>query len=384
MKIIYFANTDWYLYNFRKELLFKAIDRGYEVVLISPAGKYGKKFLDEGLDWKPIFANRNYKALSKINLVQEARSLISVIKIYKDVKPDIAHHFTIQSVIYGSIAAKAVNTKVIVNAIAGLGFLFTSKNCINKIFSVFIAFLLKISCMNNKTKMVFQNDADLQQVIKKRIIKKSQAYLIPSSGVNLQKFKYIDKSKKQDNSINVLMASRLLRAKGVMEYIEAGEKFSKISTINFYLAGEPDFGNPSAISEAELDSIKNSSSTEYLGHIEDMAELYEKIDIFVLPTFYGEGVPKSLIEAGASGCVLITTDYPGCKEVVKHGETGLIVPPKCAENIVQAIKTLEKNKELRSNLSKNAREHIKSNFDIDIVNDKTIDLYSILETSDNY
>ncbi|MFC1668707.1 glycosyltransferase family 4 protein, partial [Chlamydiota bacterium] len=255
-------------------------------------------------------------------------------KIYLREKPDIILHFTPKINIYGAIAAKYSKRKCI-NTVSGLGHSFIKSNYLSKI----VGLLYKCSC-RFCTYVFFQNRADLEFFIKKRFIKRKKTVLVKGSGVDTNYFNpsYCRESKKRRNNTIFLLCGRLLWEKGIFEYISAAEKVRKnYPDTEFLLLGPVDSGNPSSISEEKINKLTEKGIVTYLGYTDDVRPYFCKSDIIVLPTYYKEGIPRSLLEALALGKPIITTNMPGCKEVVDDGKNGFIVPIKNIEHLVTAM-----------------------------------------------
>ncbi|MEM7402393.1 MAG: glycosyltransferase, partial [Pseudomonadota bacterium] len=185
--------------------------------------------------------------------------------------------------------------------------------------------------------------------------------------------------KKKDSKIKILMATRLLRAKGIYDFVNAAKAIKpKFSHVNFYLAGEPDSGNPSSIDSKEFHQWKNDDYIEILGHVNSVENLLAKMDIVALPSQYGEGVPRILVEAAACGLPLVATDVPGCREIVFDGKTGLLVPPGDLSSLIDALEKLIKDAEFRRTCGEQSRLHCEENYSSNVVNNKTMQVYESL------
>jgi len=363
LKVILFANTDWYIFNYRLPLARALKKEGNEVILMSPPGRYSHLLEQEGFRWLSFPLERK-----RMNPFAEIMTIIQLFFILKSEKPGAVHFFTIKPVLYGSFAAHICGVPKIINAITGLGYIFSNANLILR---NLVLCLYRISL--HKTSVIFQNPADLDIFVTNKLISKNQAYLIPGSGVDTEIFHLTQ----EPSGIPVIMlASRLLRSKGIPEFVEAARqiKHENISA-RFVIVGEPYTDNPDSIMQDELNGWQNEGTIELWGWHDDMADVISKASIVCLPTTYFEGLPRLLIEAGACGRPVVTTDIPGCRMVVINGENGIIIPPGDINALIIALKSLIQNSEMRHAMGHRNREIVERNFSIDMIISKTLELY---------
>jgi len=370
-KILYFSNSDWYLYNFRLALAKSALQEGYEVVFVSPPGDYVNRILESGIKWLPIRLSRR-----GVNPLGEIASLISLWRIVSQERPSIIHNFTIKCVLYGSFVGKLKRVGGVVNAITGLGYVYSS----NTIFSKVLKNVVNIAYRNalKNTEVIFQNPDDEALLLGKKLVEKSKSHLIRGSGVDIEKFRP-SRSNSEKKDICILLASRLLWSKGVGEYIEAAKKISnEMSQVIFQVAGDFDPGSPDAISTNTVKKWEREcgNKVEFLGHCSNMDKLIAESDIVVLPSYYGEGVPRILIEAAASGKPLITTNMPGCKEIVINGVNGVLIEPRDSNELYLALVQLIKDSSLRYKMGGESRKLVCNFFSEEIVFQKTLGIYA--------
>lgn len=378
MKVLLFANTDWYLYNFRLSLAKTIRERGMEVVLVSPPGPYVKLLEENGFRWVRLEMNRR-----SVNPVTELATIWRLIRVYRAEKPDLVHHFTIKSVLYGSVAAKFTAIPAIVNAVAGLGYIFSSSSLYARILRPFVRAMLRYSLGGRNTRLIVQNPDDQFMFLKQRLVTPEHVHLIKGSGVDIGRFLPIQRQSSE--TIRVLLATRLLWDKGVKEYVDAARVLtSSCEEAEFLIAGEPDDGNPAAVQQRNIDEWSAEHVIKALGHVDDMRALLQSVDIVVLPTNYGEGVPRILLEAAATGLPMVATDVAGCREIVLDGVTGYLVPPKSHDHLASAIIKLIKNNVLREALGRGARAKAVEEFNEEDVIRHTIDVYrELLATGPN-
>ena len=348
-KIIYFISEDWVFLNHRFDLAKKIISSGFKLSLITKVSNYKKEIEEEKINVINLKTERG-----SLNIRKSFKDIYKIFKIYKKLKPDIVHHFGIRQIVHGNIAARLAGIKKSYNSITGLGSVFISGNIILKFF---ILTVLKISLLFKKSYILVQNKYDFD-FVKKKLPNKNNI-LLPASGVDTNKFL---QTKEPKGNVIFLFASRIIKDKGIIELIEATKQLkSQKKKFELYIAGSPDFQNKSTISHVQLKTWESLGYIRYLGLVKDMKQLYKKVHVGILPS-YREGLPKSLLEAASSGKPIITTDVPGCNEIVKNEFNGLIVPPKDSNELMKAMKKLILNKKLRISMGKKGRELIKKNF----------------------
>jgi glycosyltransferase involved in cell wall biosynthesis len=373
VKVLLFANTEWYLYNFRRSLALALRDAGHEVLLVSPPGPYGKKLESLGFRWIAApMQRRSLNPLRELSLVLWLRRLI------RDEHPDLVHGFTIKCAVYGLLAARLAGVIGRVGSIAGLGYVFISDDLRARALRPVVRALLRASLGGENARLIVQNSDDASLVASSRIVEPSQIRLIRGSGVDCERFSPAGDasgSVRTDERVRLLLASRLLWDKGLREYVAAARQLlADGQNAEFLLAGDPDEGNPASVSESDVRGWVEEGVLERLGHVDDMPDLYRSVDIVVLPS-YREGLPKGLIEAAACGLPLVTTDVPGCREVVTDGVDGLLVPVRDSGALAEAIARLCDDPALRERLGKAARQKALAEFDERIVIKQTLDVY---------
>ena len=361
-KIIYFISEDWVFLNHRFDLAKKIISSGFKLSLITKVSNYKKEIEEKKINVINLKTERG-----SLNIRKSLKDIYKIFKIYKKLKPDIVHHFGIRQIVHGNIAARLAGIKKSYNSITGLGSVFISGNIILKFF---ILTVLKISLLFKKSYILVQNKHDFD-FIKKKLPNKNNI-LLPASGVDTNKFL---QTKEPKGNVIFLFASRIIKDKGIIELIEATKQLkSQKKKFELYIAGSPDFQNKSTISHVQLKTWESLGYIRYLGLVKDMEQLYKKVHVGILPS-YREGLPKSLLEAASSGKPIITTDVPGCNEIVKNEFNGLIVPPKDSNELMKAMKKLILNKKLRISMGKKGRELIKKNFSNSKATKDIINLY---------
>lgn len=371
LKLILFANTDWYLYNFRRSLALGAKAAGYDVLLVSPPGPYGQKLLDLGLRWVAAPMKRR-----SLNPLREAALLTWLWRLMRTEQPDIVHSFTIKCAIYGALAARVAGTAR-VNAVAGMGYVFISNERLARVLRPIVRMLMSIALGGERARLILQNQDDAAFFEGAGITLPGQIRLIAGSGVNCERFSP-PADVHRDLTLRVVLAARMLWDKGVGEFVEAARiTRAKRPNVAFVLAGDPDPGNPAAIPESVLHEWQAAGLVEWLGHVDDMPGFLAQADIVVLPS-YREGLPKSLIEAAACGRPLITTDVPGCRDVVTDGVNGLLVPVRNASALADAIARLAGDQALARRLGEAARAKAVAEYDERSIVMRTLAVYEEL------
>jgi glycosyltransferase involved in cell wall biosynthesis len=373
MKIILFANTEWYLFNFRLSLARALQAQGHEVLLISPPGEYGARLQALGFRWQALPMDRK-----SLNPLQELRLLVHLWQLYRHERPALAHHFTIKCVVYGSIAALLARVPARVNAVAGMGYVFTNQALKARLLRPVVRGLLRLVLNGRGARLILQNSDDVAAFAQAGLVRPAGVRLVQGSGVDLSRFQPGTQTAQAGEPTRVLLAARLLWDKGIAEYVEAARRLrGQGLPIRFLLAGAPDPGNPAAIPQATLDGWAAEGLIELLGQVSDMPALFASATMVVLPS-YREGLPKSLIEAAACALPLVTTDAPGCREVVTHEVDGLLVPIKDALALANAIERLHLNPAWARKLGQAARARALQQFDERIVIRQTLAVYGEL------
>ena len=370
-KVILFANTDWYLYNFRRTLALALVAEGYDVLLLSPPGEYGSRLQALGLRWQALRMDRR-----SLNPFREARALIGLLTLLRRERPALIHAFTIKCAIYGSLAARLTGIPARINAVAGLGYVFASKELKARLLRPVVRMLLRFALQGRNARLILQNPDDQALFERSGLLEAGHIDLIRGSGVDCSRFCPRPASGTRNGPPRVLLAARLLWDKGVAEFVEASRMLrAEGRNIRFVLAGVRDPGNPAAVPESTLREWVEQGVLDWLGHVDDMPALYASVDMMVLPSYYGEGVPRSLIEAAACALPLVTTDMPGCREVVADGENGLLVPPRDAKALARAIARLVDAPDQAAQFGQAARAKVLAEFDEKIVIARTLDVY---------
>lgn len=370
-RVLLFANTDWYLYNFRRSLALALRDVGHDPLLLSPPGAYGERLRGLGLRWEPVPMERR-----SLNPLREATLLLELARLFRREKPDLVHGFTIKCAVYGSLAARLAGVPAQVNAVTGLGYVFTSQDTKARALRPLVRTLMKTALGARSARLILQNPDDVAMFERSGLVDPGRIRLIPGSGVDCRRFAPMHRPARQaEEPFRVLLPARLLWDKGLAEFVDAARRLqAQGRDIEFLLAGEPDPGNPASVPEDIVRGWVEEGLVRWLGHVDDMPALFASVDVVALPS-YREGLPKGLIEAGACGKALVTTDVPGCRDVVDDGVDGLKVPVRDAAALTAAIVRLHDDPALAARLGGAARERALNRYDERIVIERTLAVY---------
>jgi glycosyltransferase involved in cell wall biosynthesis len=374
MKFVFYANTDWYLYNFRLSTALRLKAEGHDVVMLSPPGEYGERFSAHELRWIQLTMDR-----ASLNPWREAQTISALTRILRAERPDLLHNFTVKCAIYGALAARAARVPAVVNAVAGMGYVFASDAMLARTLRPMVKLLMRGTLGGKQSRLILQNPDDADAFVRARLVPQQHIRVIRSSGVNLERFLPVD-AITEPRPLRVLLAARLLWEKGIGEFIEAARMLrAQGRNIEFVIAGSPDPGNPRSASREQAEGWVAEGLVDWRGHVDDMPTLMRSMDVIALPSYYREGVPKSLIEAAACGLAVVTTNLPGCREVVSEdGVDGLHVEPRCARSLAERLAMLDDDRVLVRRLGDEARRKAMEHFDEQMVIRRTIEVYDEL------
>ncbi len=331
-KLLYLISEDWFFCSHFMDRAKAAQAEGFEVLVLTRESRHGHLIREAGFRLLPLEMER-----SSTNLWKEGRVLRQVWSTYRRERPELVHHVALKPIIYGSLVARFLGIRGIVNAPVGMGYLFTSRHFKATLLRPVVRVLLKGLLNPRGSKVVFENDEDLQTTVSNGTVRSADAVLIQGAGVDTTRF---HPTLAPAGPPVVVMAARMLKDKGVKEYVEAAALLKQRGVAaKFWLVGAPDPGNPSSFTTAELQAWQSEGAVEWLGHREDMAALLRNCHIACLPS-YREGLPKFLLEAMASGLAAVSTDTTGCRHAVQEGVSGLLVPVRDAHALADALQKL--------------------------------------------
>lgn len=365
------AHWDWVIYNFRLPLARALREAGAHVVLVCPSGKYVSHFLQEGFRWHRWDVSRR-----GIHPWRELSAIRQLTNFYKKERFVLVQHFTVKPNLYGTLAARLANLPVVVNLFSGLGFVFTP-TIKARLIRILIRPLLRNLLQRKGTISVFQNPTDQLRFVQMKLAPFEATRVIKGTGVDVTRF--APPSGKATSPPMVLMACRLIKEKGVEEFVNAARRVAAAGIeARWVVAGEPDEGNPSAIARDQLRRWQREDIIQWIGHVDDVLPLLQEASIAVLPTYYPEGIPKFLLEAAAVGLPMVATNIPPCREVVEHGRNGFLVPPLDAYSLARSIEVLLRDEEMRTLFGVSSREIAVSRFDQKKIVSAYMDLYRSL------
>jgi glycosyltransferase involved in cell wall biosynthesis len=370
--IVIVVNKANFFLSHRLNFALELKKKGFQIHILSDGTNYDvEKIRNHGLFFHQINFSRVFNGL-----FFEIKTIWNLYFLYKSIKPDVIHHVTIKPIIYGNFICKVLGKKKIINSISGLGFLFIDKSIKSKFAKYFIIKMYKSFFKGASKRVILQNEDEYNFLLKNNISNRENLRLIPGAGVNTNIFK---PSNEINENRNIVFAARMIKDKGAEELVEAVIKLNEEKfNISLILLGGIDKEYPSHIEEERLIKWSKNKFIKWLGHTNDILSYYQKAFIVCMPSYYSEGVPKSLIEAASVGKPIITTDMPGCRSIVKNNYNGILVRPKNIEDIVRAVKFFINNPDKVNQYGKNGRELVKQKFDEKIIVESTIKIYEEL------
>lgn len=367
MKLYIVVNVDWFFLSHRLPIALAAKNVGWDVTVVTADTGRLKDIEAAGLKVVNLPMSRVGK-----NIWQELKTFWFLYRLYTREKVDVVHHVGMKTILWGTLAAKFAHVHGVVNAITGLGVFFAEEN--NSVMKKVLPSVLRFAHHRDHLLAIFQNQEDKRLYIESGIIHENQARFIKGSGIDLNVFCYAPAP--EAGKIIVLLTCRIIRKKGVFILIDAAEMLrgEYEEKVEFWIAGGLD-DHPDAITKAEMDAVCDGHYIKWLGKRDDVKDLLQQCYIFAFPSYYMEGLPKSLIEACAVGRPIVTTDNNGCRDVVTDGLNGFIVPVKDAKALADKIKVLIEDPALRSVMGRAARETAEREFSIEGVVEKHLGIY---------
>lgn len=367
-RIIYVITEDWYFWSHRLDLARAARDAGYAVTIATHVTNHGDRILQEGFELAPLPLERR-----SMNLIREMPVIFSLVRLYQRLRPTLVHHVALKPIVYGSLAAGIARVPFVVNAFAGLGYTFMERA---PRFSRWIAKTsLKLAMKPPRSLALVQNADDQRLLVQEHIVSAARTVVIPGSGVSIHAF---TPGPLPAGVPIVLLAARMLWDKGIGEFVEAARLLKgRGYEARFVLVGRRDEHNPAAIPVSQLETWVRERIVEWWGHREDMPAVYRDASVVVLPS-YREGLPKALLEAAACGKALIAADVPGCREVVRPFENGLLVPVRNALALAEAIETLLRDRDRCRAMGMRARDIAEKHWASEVVTKQVLELYGKL------
>lgn len=371
MRLLFVVNDAGFFLSHRLPIAIAAREAGYDVHVATIPGAAVNDVVTHGFTHHMVPLTR-----SGMNLFIELFGFWSIFRLFLRVKPDLVHLVTIKPVLYGGIAARLAGVHGVVTAVSGLGFAFTARGVRVGLVRLLIGGLYKLAFGKKNLRVIFQNPDDRAKLVELGVARPNKSVMIRGSGADLSAYCVVPEP---IGVPIVTMASRLLKDKGVCEFVEAARLLNEKGVkAHYWLVGDVDFRNPMSISHSELELWREDGLVELLGYRRDIAEIFAASNLVVLPSYYGEGLPKVLVEASACGRAVVTTDMPGCRDAIEVDVTGVLVPPRDAAALAAAIQRLLEDDDLRRRMGKAGRLLAEREFPIEKIVSAHLDVYQTL------
>jgi glycosyltransferase involved in cell wall biosynthesis len=374
-KVLILVSEDWYFCSHRLPLGRALRAVGADVVVACRVRDHGDVIRGAGLRLAPIGLDR-----SGLNPLRDLATIREILRLYRREKPDIVHHVALKPTLYGALCARLAGVPAVINALGGLGYMFASDAATARLLRPLVKGALRLLLNRRNSRTILQNPDDMALFKTGLGVRRENLTMIQGAGVDVTRFR---PTPFPDGTPVAVCVSRMLWDKGIRELVEAARLLrDRGVALRIRLVGPTD-DNPASIPQATLDAWRADGLVEVAGPSEGIAGEYARAHIAVLPSYYGEGLPKSLLEAAACGRPMVATDWPGCREICRDGVTGLSVPPRQAEPLADALAQLAGNPALRETLGAEARRVAETEFAEPIVLEATLGVYRALlaETS---
>ena len=373
-KILFVVTEDWYFCSHRMPLAIAAIRAGFQVAVATRVTKHQKIIEESGIRVIPL----SWMRRSSLNPIRELFALWELIFLYRRERPDLVHQVALKPAIFGSLAARLTGVPGRVSALGGLGFIFSSTRVWARLLRSLILPLFRVAFNHQRSRLILQNRDDQSVMVDAVGIDPRFIRLIRGAGVDMNQYQLTRPAVGQPI---VLLAARMLWDKGVNEFVDAARLLrQKEVSIRFVLVGEPDIENPLSLSQAQLQAWHDSGEVEWWGYREDMSFVLGQASVICLPSYYGEGIPKELIEAMACGRAIITTDMPGCRDTIFNDANGILIPPRDAHALARAIETLINDKAKREAMGLAGRRIAEERYALPLIVAETISVYTELDS----
>ncbi len=367
--VLFVVTEDWYFVSHRLPLARHLQRAGYRVVLAARFTTHLQALESEGIQCVPLRLRRR-----GASPVAELQAILELRGVYRTLAPAVIHHVALKPVVLGGAAAVGLRGPAVVNAIAGLGFLFSAPSWRARLGRMAVLLALRGLFARRASWVIVQTPEDERILARMGVGDSHRRVLIRGAGVDLATFQAAPQA---PGVPVVLYAGRMLSSKGVPEFVQAAERLRGHGVrARFVLVGEPDPDNPASLTTSKLEEWHASGVVEWWGRRDDMPHVMTTAHIVCLPTTYGEGVPKVLLEAAACARPIVATDWPGCREVVIHDENGLLVPPRQVEVLAAGIRLLVEDPSLRTRFGAAGRKRVEQFFSLEAVAAQTQELYA--------
>jgi glycosyltransferase involved in cell wall biosynthesis len=371
-RLLYVVNIPRFFVSHRLALARAAQAAGYEVHVATAGDDAANlaRIRDAGLELHPIPLEQHGR-----RPVAELRTLAALISLYHRLSPDLIHHVTIKPVLYGGIAARVTRRRAVVAAMSGLGRTFRDDDGRPRPPGLPLMLAMRFALPARSTHVLVQNSDDLTLLSDLRIASEGHASVIPGSGVDLERF---PATPQPQGLPRVLYSGRLMRQKGLLSFVKVARRLA--GSAQFVVAGYSELGSPDAVPVEQLEQWAHEGLSDWIGPRDDKPSVLARASIVMLPTVYGEGVPKALIEAAACARPIVTTDTPGCRDICIDGVNGLLVQPGSIDGLEHAIRRLIDDPALRERMGSEGRRLVEERFGLERVVAQTLGLYADLLT----
>lgn len=370
-RLLYVYNDPAFFLSYRLPIAVAAREAGFDVHVAAPPDPGWREVMEAGFPFHPFALDRRGNGP-----IEEARSIASLGRLYRSLRPDLIEHATIKPVIYGSLAARLAGSPPVLNHITGLGYVFSDRRPSTRVLRRVVEAAYRVAFRLPRLRVVFENEDNLAHFVAHGLVRERDAVLVRGGGTDIERF---DAREEPEGVPRILLPSRMLWHKGVADFVGAARLLARRGVrAEFVLAGDTDGGNPGAIPRAQLEEWSGEGIVTWLGHTTDMPATYANSAIVCLPSRYGEGVPRALIEGAATARPLVTTDTPGCRDIVREGENGLRVPPGDQEALADALARLVLDPGLRRRMGERGRDIATAEFSLTSVIRQVLGLYGDL------
>lgn len=369
-RILFLAAKDGYFFSHRLELAVRIKAAGYDVKLIAPGGPYRERIVAAGIPVIDVPMDRQGK-----NPLADLRTVRALYDVYRREAPDLVHHVAVKPILYGSLAARLARVPCVVNAMPGMGYIFLSQQLLSRTIRPGVKLSFRMLMNAKNARVILQNPDDVERWVGWGVMRRDRIALIRGAGVDIDKFA---PTPEPEGAPLAIIPARFLFDKGIGEFVEAARILRRDGVAaRFVLLGEPDRKNPEAIDEATLQRWKAEGVVEIWPWRDDVHVALSESHLVCLPS-YGEGLPKTLLEAAAAGRPIVTTDVPGCREVVRDGDNGFLVPARDAVALAAAMRKLLVDPALRERMGARGRARAVREFSSAHVAEQTLELYESL------
>lgn len=366
-RLLFVVNACWFFVSHRLPVALAAQRAGFEVHVAAAPDETTALLAQHGIGFHPLPLSRR----SRLPL-RELAAFGSLLALYRRLRPQVVHHVTIKPVLYGGLAARLAGVPAVVHAISGLGYTFLAPGRVAGLVRAGVRGLYRLALGHPNQRVIFQNDDDRTEFVSRRLVRARDAVLIRGSGVDPAEF---TPAAPPEGDPLVVLPSRLLWDKGVGEFVEAARMLrARGVRARFALVGDADPHNPATVPAAQLERWRREGAVEIWGRRTDMPQVLQGAHVVCLPS-YREGLSRALIEAASAGLPIVTTDVPGCRDVVRHGYNGLLVPAANPGRLAQALQALIDDPSLRARMGARGRERVLAEFSLEQVMRESLEVY---------